>query len=239
VALETAMIYFGIDDTDTIDTAGTNQLAKEIVRRLAHHCNCVSIVRHQLLFDSRVPYTSKNGSASICVQPIGNATLGTLLELVRHTIEEWYVEGSDPGLAACEHIPPAVTEYGRRCKVELIDQREPCELAKRHGIYLEGLGGTDDGVIGALAALGLIATQNDGRVVQWGTWPDDLTGVTQLSSISARGVIVRQLEGADVDEGPVDVGKHLRPNLVDGECVLWVAPHPEPNLAPWLAIKRV
>ena len=56
------MIYVGIDDTDTVDTPGTNQLAKALVMRLARDYECVSIVRHQLLFDPRIPYTSKNGS---------------------------------------------------------------------------------------------------------------------------------------------------------------------------------
>ena len=59
------MIIVGIDDTDTIDSPGTNQLAKAIVQKVATEWRCVRIVRHQLLDDPRVHYTSQNGSASI------------------------------------------------------------------------------------------------------------------------------------------------------------------------------
>ena len=74
------MIYLGIDDTDTLETAGTNQLAREIVNRLSDRLRCVSIVRHQLFFDPRVPYTSKNGSASICLERIEPLPLEKVIE---------------------------------------------------------------------------------------------------------------------------------------------------------------
>src|SRR5437870_2586916 len=58
------LIYVGIDDTDTLDTPGTNQLARALAAQIASTHECLLIVRHQLLDDPRVPYTSKNGSAS-------------------------------------------------------------------------------------------------------------------------------------------------------------------------------
>ena len=64
------MIYVGLDDTDTLDSPGTNQIAKAIVRDLADRFECVLILRHQLLDDPRVPYTSKNGSASVLLKPL-------------------------------------------------------------------------------------------------------------------------------------------------------------------------
>jgi len=231
------MIYFGIDDTDTLETAGTNQLAKEIVRRLAPLAECVSIVRHQLFLDPRVPYTSKNGSASIRVLPRAGARMPQLLDIVRQTMQQWYIEGSDPGLAACEEVPQAIVDYSRRCKSEVIEKREARRLAAHHGVHLEGLGGTDGGMIGALAALGLIANQDDGRVVQWGKWPDDLSGSTRVQTIYKRSILVRQISGGFIEQGTVDVGKHLRPNLVAGNCVLSVRPHDDPSVADWQAIK--
>ncbi len=73
------MIFVGIDDTDTLGTPGTNQLARALVRRLAASYRPVRIVRHQLLFDPRVPYTSKNGSASLVLEPTGPADLAGLI----------------------------------------------------------------------------------------------------------------------------------------------------------------
>jgi hypothetical protein len=102
------------------------------------------------------------------------------------------------------------------------------------------LGGTEDGVIGALAAVGLIAGQNDGRVVHIGKWPDDLSGQQPIGKLHDRGVEVRQLHtGANVSGGHVDVGKHLRPNLRDGRIVLFVdsaTPETTPGCS-WQAIR--
>ncbi len=64
------MIYVGLDDTDTLDSPGTNQLAKSIVAELADRFECLFILRHQLFDDPRVPYTSQNGSASVWLKPI-------------------------------------------------------------------------------------------------------------------------------------------------------------------------
>lgn len=234
------MIYVGIDDTDTLDTAGTNQLARAIAERLADRLRCVSIVRHQLFFDPRVPYTSKNGSASLRFEPLVPISVAEVITAVRHLMQEWFVEGSDPGLAVAEEIAPEVTAYALRCKSELIEQREAREIAARHSIHLEGLGGTEGGVIGALAAIGLIVTENDGRVVQWQAWPDDLLGVAPVETIRARGVEVLRRESREpVRDGMVDLGKKLRPNLVARDCVLWVAEEPLPESNCWQALKLV
>lgn len=234
------MIYVGIDDTDTLETAGTNQLAREIAARLKPQLRCVSIVRHQLFFDPRVPYTSKNGSASLRFERLVDLTLATLIAQIRHIMQEWFVDGSDPGLVVSEQIPQEITAYALRCKSELIDQSEPRELAARHGIHLEGLGGTEGGVIGALAAVGLIVTENDGRVIQWRDWPDDLHGVTSVENVLARNVcVLRHDTRQSVDTGTVDLGKKLRPNLVERDCVLWVQETPAAETGHWQAMKKL
>ncbi|MCE9524943.1 MAG: hypothetical protein K8R36_02680 [Planctomycetales bacterium] len=211
------MIFVGIDDTDTLDTPGTNQLARMLATRLTDRFRCRSIVRHQLFFDPRIPYTSHNGSASLLLEPLGLECAVDLPELItdlRHGMQEAYVEGSDPGLCVAEYVPDEVISYAHRCKREVIDQQEARSLAETHGIHLEGLGGTEGGIIGALAAIGLVATQNDGRIIQWEGWEDDLTGLCELSQIRCRGVEVTELStGQPILEGAIDIGKKLRPNL--------------------------
>ena len=64
------MIYVGLDDTDTLDDPGTNQLARHLVRELAGDFHGRMILRHQLLEDPRVPCTKKNGCASILFEPL-------------------------------------------------------------------------------------------------------------------------------------------------------------------------
>jgi hypothetical protein len=225
------MIYVGIDDTDILGSRGTNQLARAIVQELTHDWKCQGIVRHQLLDDPRIPYTSKNGSASITLEP--RFPLPTpeadevpaLIEVCRHVMQGWYIEGSDPGLCVTHQVPVAVTEFGWRCKQAVVTQQEARQLAAQHGLHLEGLGGTEGGVIGSLAAVGLIVTGNDGRVVQLGEWPDDLTGPQPVSVIQSRGIVIQEMDSfATVETGTVDVGKHLRPNRRDGGTRLFVRP---------------
>lgn len=241
------MIYVGIDDTDTIDTPGTNQLGRAMAAQLADRFRLQHLVRHQLFFDPRVPYTSKNGSASLVFEPLGMYQLPSLIDELRHAMQAWYVEGSDPGLCVTEAVPLEFAAFGRRCQTQIMTQAEARALAAAHGVHLEGLGGTEGGVIGALAAVGLISLADNGRVVVYGTWPDDLSGPQEIAVLHARNVVVREFAtNADVTNGRVDIGKHLRPNLRGGRVVQLVEPNTlEPGgsaidtSCPWRAVKVV
>jgi hypothetical protein len=234
------VIYVGIDDTDTLDSPGTNQLARALAARVASEYRCAFILRHQLLDDPRVPYTSKNGSASLRLEPRGRAEVEALAAELRAGMRAWFKEGSDPGLCVAPRVPPEVTAFGRRCQAEVVRQEEARRLAGACGLHLEGLGGTEDGVIGALAAVGLAVGGDDGRVVQLGAWPDDLSGAQAVASVRARGIDLRQVGSGDpVTEGRVDVGKHLRPNYRAGRVVLFVTPGPAvgPGQGHWQAVR--
>jgi hypothetical protein len=224
------MICVGLDDTDTLDSPGTNQLAKSIVLDLAGRFECVFILRHQLLDDPRVPYTSKNGSASVWLKPIGeeerqasdDALCDILFEEFRMGLLKRFVPGSDPGLCVAANVSPAITGFGLGCQREIVTQELARDLAKEHGIRLAGLGGTEGGVIGALAAVGLAAGRNDGRIVKLGTWPDDLSGPHPVQAVLSRDVLLWDMDHeAPIDEGTIDVGKHLRPNFRNGKAVLF------------------
>lgn len=218
------MLLVGIDDTDIIGSKGTNQLARAIVRTLGDSWNCVRIVRHQLLDDPRVPYTSRNGSASLLFDPADDSDRDELIAVCRTVMRDWFIDGSDPGLCVTVAIPADVVAFGQRTKETLVTQAQALSIAKSHAIPLEGLGGTNGGVIGALAAVGLAATGNDGRIVQLGNDPDDLTGVQTIDDLRRKNVLVRDhITDAEITVGEVDCGKKLRPNLRDHRAVLYVA----------------
>ncbi len=229
------MIRIGIDDTDIIGSPGTNQLARAIVRDMADRADLIRITRHQLLDDPRVPDTSQNGSASILLSPKGALSLDEVIATCRIRMRDWYIEGSDPGLCVTDHVPPEIIEWGQRCKTDLVTQEMALDLAASRGIHLEGLGGTNGGVIGALAAIGLAETENDGRLVQWQLWPDDLSAEVPVERITLRqiDVVIRET-GQHLTTGTVHVGKHLRPNLVRGRVTLWVEPG---DAGVWKALK--
>ena len=100
------MIYVGIDDTDMPDTPGTNQLARALAAIIEPEYRCRLILRHQLLFDPRVPCTSKNGSASLVLEPLSApADLAALAERLRDEMLRRFVAGSDPGLCVTARLP--------------------------------------------------------------------------------------------------------------------------------------
>jgi tRNA(Ile2) C34 agmatinyltransferase TiaS len=232
------VIYVGIDDTDVAGSRGTNQLAKSMAAALAGRFRCHRVLRHQLLEDPRVPCTTKNGSASITLEPLRRFAVADLAAQLRELMRSWFVDGSDPGLCIASQVPDDVIEFGFRCKREWVLQEEALEIAARHGIHLEGLGGTNGGVIGALAAVGLAETADDGRIVQLADWPDDLSGIQPIILLRERGLMIRDHKSGDrVDAARIDVGKHLRPNRRKGEDVLFVASPADGHDQPLKAIR--
>jgi hypothetical protein len=236
------VIFIGIDDTDIIGTPGTNQLARLILKRIGDAARDAIICRHQLFFDPRVPYTSKNGSASIQLPHAGENDLNPLIRTIRAVMLEWFVVGSDPGLCAAMGASEEMKAFSLRCKSEVITQDEARAVAARAGCYLEGLGGTEQGVIGALAAIGLITGGDDGRVVHLASWPypdEGFCGPQNIEDLHARGInAIRQIDSdIPVASGPIDIGKHLRPNWRGGKIVLYVDASTEPGTAPWRALK--
>jgi hypothetical protein len=233
------VIYIGIDDTDIVGSPGTNQLARKIVRKLGPIAEGSIVCRHQLFFDPRVPYTSGNGSASIQLPRGDEVPRQQLLDTIRGVMREWFVEGSDPGLAVATETCGEMDAFAQRARGEVVSQAEAREVALRAQCHLEGLGGTSQGIIGALSAVALAAGGNDGRVVHVDTWPwpDTFVGVQRVSGIRERGIAeIRTESGQAFDGDVVDVGKHLRPNWRGGRLVLFVEPSPDDG-AVWRACR--
>lgn len=238
------MIYIGIDDTDMPDTPGTNKLAMHLASVLEGEFRTTWIVRHQLLVDPRVPCTRMNGGVSMALEPLGDKSSARLIATLRDVMLAWCPAGSDPGLCVATDVPEQVRTWGRRAQRELLTQDEAVALAGEADAYLEPLGGTGGGIIGALAAVGLLATWNSGRVIRCGraaATAMDITGVLPPGEIQSRGIdrIERQDTGEEVHTGTVELGKRLRPNLRDGQVVLYVLPHENPLLADWQAQRVV
>ena len=245
------MIFLGLDDTDVLDSPGTNKLARHLVEQLAPDWRAERITRHQLLEDPRVPCTRKNGCVAIVFDAPGvladsARSISTLVQRVRPIIQGWCPQGSDPGLCVTESVPDEVVEFGRRCQRELLRQHDARELARKLGIYLEGLGGDEMGVIGALGAVGLCAGGDDGRITYLGHAETDLfdvTGPQAFDRLARLGVQeVRCLRSdAAVTAGVVDVGKRLRPNIRRSRIVLYVEDEPQSvaGVSHWNAVRVV
>ena len=204
------MLIIGLDDTDTLESRGTGHLARQIASALGEDYAVLGVTRHQLLFDSRVPYTKKNSCSAIILNGEENHDPADLLGRVTSLMRDDYQPGSDPGLCVAQTVLPAIIEFGRATQQRLVEQSEARDLAAAHSLPLVGLGGTEDGVIGALAAVGLAATGEDGRYVQVGRLRE-LEGMLPVRALLEAGIAaVQTLDGKQVTTGLVCTDR-LRP----------------------------
>lgn len=213
------MVFFiGLDDTDTLASRGTGHLARQIAAALAADYSVWGVTRHQLLVDPRIPCTKNNSSAAITLDVGEDLDPNMLLGQVRTMMLEDYQTGSDPGLCVAQVVPDAVIRFGHRAQRLLLTQTEARALAATHAIPLLGLGGDESGVIGALAAVGLAASGEDGRYVQVGR-SRELSGLQPISALLAAGIRgVQTSDGQPVTDGLVQADK-LRPARRGGQPV--------------------
>jgi tRNA(Ile2) C34 agmatinyltransferase TiaS len=226
------MLFLGLDDTDILDSRGTGHLARSIAGELAADHVLLGVIRHQLLRDPRVPCTKNNSSAAIVLDGDAAIDPASLLERVRRIMQDNFQPGSDPGLCLATSVPAAITDFGRRTQHELVTQAEARALASTHGLPLLGLGGDEDGVIGALAAVGLAAGGEDGRYVLVGRCRE-LNGLQPVQALLAAGIAaVQTLDGRPVTDGLVSTDK-LRPARRGSRPIAFV----EWNGDCWLPLK--
>jgi hypothetical protein len=212
------MITIGIDDTDNAQSRGTGALARQVAADLAADYTVLGVIRQQLLRDPRVPCTKNNSSKAILLDDGDGVDLDALAARVRSVMLADYQPDSDPGLCVTRDVPAEVVEFGIRAQRELLTQDEARELAARHGIYLEGLGGDEMGVIGALAAVGLTAGGDAGRYIQVGQ-VRSLAGAQTVENVLATGIAsVQTPDGRPVVTGMVQADG-LRPARRGGRPV--------------------
>ena len=221
------MIFIGIDDTDNHESRGTGQLARAIAGNLPAGYQLLGVTRHQLLVDDRVPYTSHNSSAAICIQgadgeDMERRSLAQIFALAREMMLADFQPGSDPGLCVADaQMANDLVEWGLLAQKDVVKQSAARQLAQQTGVLLEGLGGSQDGVIGALAAVGLAASGEDGRYILVGQ-SRTLSGLMPVQVVMAAGIAdICTLDGSPVRDGMILADK-LRPARRGGKPVQYV-----------------
>ena len=212
----------GIDDTDVPGLGGTGRLARLLAEEIeaTGRGNARGVTRHQLYEGPGVPKTARNSAAAVSFA----ATAPDLFEAAARIVVRESIAGSDPGVAVLTGAArPEALAFARQAQRGLVTQSEARRVAESGGVSMVGLGGTDDGVIGALSAAALRADGNDGRFVGL-PGIREVTGEVSVDELMTRTGISAVL---DVDheeplEGGVrlDVGQWVRPRLVGGRPVL-------------------
>jgi hypothetical protein len=219
-------ILVSIDDTDNLNSRGTGRLARAIANTLAGDYPVYGVTRHQLYMHPDIPYTSHNSCAVIHVESNGNADIDTIFTTAQDIMLADFIEGSDPGIAvaSADQVSPPLIAFGKDAKCTILTQEKARTLAKNLNIRLRGLGGTEDGVIGAMAGLALAVNLNDGRFLQRGRIREVL-GPSSVQQLLAAGIDeVCTLDGRTITSGTVMVEEQKSPKAcpVNGRTVLFV-----------------
>ena len=215
----------GIDDTDIPHTRGTGRLARMLAEELLESgMRCVGVTRHQLLVHPDVPYTSHNSSACIGVEN-GPGDLKDIFSSICDYVARNSPEGSDPGVCAvrADAVGACAREFGRRAQVEVVRLAEAESIGSGDGCLHAGLGGTRDGMIGSLAAVGLRSSGDDGRFIELGRIRE-IAGKAQVKELLAAGVnTVEDIDAEQVEpEEWVETLDWVRPRLKGGRAALMV-----------------
>lgn len=220
------MIYVCVDDTDNLNSRGTGRLARTIAAELSKTYTVFGVTRHQLYVHPDIPFTSHNSCAVIHLDSDDKNGLDDIFETAKNGIYDDFIEGSDPGLSVAHEsqILPSLIAYGKDAKDTVLTQEKARTLAKNLNIRLEGLGGTEDGVIGSMAGLGLAFAGNDGRFLLKGNIRE-LLGTQPVEKLIDAGIDgIYTLDGCPLEEGIVinPENKSVKPCPVNGKAVLFV-----------------
>jgi len=224
-------ILVSIDDTDNLESPGTGELASRIAADL--ECNgwgkSSFVTRHQLLVHPDIPYTSHNSAMCFSTE-IAADCLENIISHASGFLARESAVGSDPGL--CVAVIDRLTgsdeliRFGRSAKESVLTKESAYELAQRSGVHLSEHGGTGQGVIGALAGVGLRMSGNDGR----------LKGQLIFAAPGGTVSVAALLDREDIDEvraqdggilanrDRVRLGEKVKTVLLDGKAVLLVVP---------------
>ena len=165
-------ILLCIDDTDNLESVGTGELAENMADGIQelYGGKCSAITRHQLYVHEDIPYTSHN--SSMCFKAsIADEALEPIIRYGIDFLERESASGSDPGFCVAPlHTIADIKElirFGRTAKQEVLTKDAAYDLARRQRVHLSEHGGTGQGIIGALAGIGLRLSGNDGRFKGW------------------------------------------------------------------------
>ena len=218
------LIYVGFDDTDTADSdRGTGRLARMYGERLPDGCILKGVVRQQLPVMDGIPYTSHNSSACLIVETDKPGIEDTLIESAARHLAEHFIEGSDPGLCVAPEqclSRAEIIAFSLECCRRIV-RREDARSAAGD-VHLSGHGGTNDGIIGAIAGVGLSMYGWSGRFIEYGNLRD-FPSVVSAGELERCGIRVLPVNRDAIPlpaDAVIDTGGWLRPRLWAGQAVL-------------------
>ncbi len=217
----------GLDDTDSPRGSSTGELALRLGLSLqsAGLGRLDSVTRHQLFTSPLVAKTTRNSACCITLE--ADTSKSKEMEMACRTfLLREYSSGSNAGYAFASWIQVTfeLANWARLVKSQKVTRAEAIAEARASGIAVAGLCGTGDGVIGAVAAIGLRFRGEDGRFL-WLPGMDEAVGTLTYSDLMTLVSFdrIENLRGRSPHPTDKIVLSHdFQALLRDGRCVLLV-----------------
>jgi len=210
-------LFVGFDDTDVAGAdRGTGKLARWFEELLPQGVRMWGAVRQQLPVLEGIHYTSKNSSACLILDVEDLGIARQIVDLAAEHLRNHFMEGSDPGLCVVPENSPAVERlkaFGNLACNRIVSQKEAMRAVGDE--HLSGHGGTNDGIIGAAAGVGLTLSGWSGRFIEF----NDLRRFNRevrVKDLGNKGIQVLCIDRNALVPGPddlVDTRNWLRPRL--------------------------
>lgn len=161
--------YIAIDDTDELGYhTSTGEICDEIRKHITqYYGQTTPVTRHQLFLHPDIPYTSHNSSMCFTcyIKP-------EIIEEVKIFVSDFVTKQSAPSAAAGICIgfskdilhKDELLKYATDAKKNVLTHKLAYEVADKSNLYLRALTPNENGIIGALAGIGLRLSGNDGRL---------------------------------------------------------------------------
>ena len=219
-------IYVGIDNTSNNESVGTAKFARRVANKISDKYPVYAVSRHQFYVHPKIKYSTHNFGAVIHLDCDEEKCVNDVFLIIKGIMEDEFNTESNPGLAVAheKHISPAVINYGQDAKKSILTQKRAEDLAIHSNIKLEGFGKTKNGIIGAIASIGLAATKNDGRFLQIGNIRTIKEPQPVKNFIKAGIEKIFTLDGRRIKNGTIfnDNNKPVKPSPINGEVILFV-----------------
>ena len=157
-----------IDDTDELGgEISTGLLAEEIAAFAGSFAPVSFVMRHQLLLEPRINYTSHN--SCMCFEArLTESQKQRVLDFALELLERKSAPSAEPSIAAAfekdiENVQELIN-FGRSAKEIYLSAEQAFETAHEQNVFLKELKSGARGVIGALAGIGLRLSGNDGKI---------------------------------------------------------------------------
>ncbi|HRY98955.1 MAG TPA: hypothetical protein P5550_07840 [Bacteroidales bacterium] len=231
-------VLIGIDDTDHAESRGTGYLSRQLAELIEDQGlgSVESISRHYLLQDH--PEAGRENSA-VCLE-VETRAVEELWSFCSTYVRDESRPEASPGLVMCPKGKGGVSlvSFGKRAKTAEVDLEEALELGAAAGIRVAGWN-QGRGRIGALAALGLRQSGEDGRFI-WLPRLRELQGIYTAEDLLALTRTDRIVDdrGRPVDpQDNIEVGTWVSPVIREHQITLIVRRDPHrPDC--WLATDR-